>query len=289
MFSSCCSSEQASFLAAWFLFTGFAWLMWYRQTHHPAYQHNHHTTTSAKTRDTDAIHPPAPSTRRLAGSPVRQPASPPAHQRTALPYCRYHSILKPLKIFTVFLHEFGHATAAVLSCNKVTGIEVYSSEGGKKGGFMHACVFATHLSRPCTRVLRVQKSCDCTDDLLAHCPAHFSPRPTTRRTVPLSVDEYEMRAEVRGSRRLLGFLILGLRHPYCVCMVPKGTARGRHHPSCLPCGGAGADFGRHRREEGNTSVLATNTLESTQVPLAVTKLVTISPHATPPPRRRRTS
>ena len=39
-------------------------------------------------------------------------------------------ILKPLKIFTVFLHEFGHASAAVLSCNRVTGIEVYSSEGG---------------------------------------------------------------------------------------------------------------------------------------------------------------
>ena len=93
-------------------------------------------------------HPPAgPPARRPVSPPARQPTSPPAHQRTALPNCRYHSILKPLKIFTVFLHEFGHATAAVLSCNKVTGIEVYSSEGGKKGGFMHAYVFATVLTK----------------------------------------------------------------------------------------------------------------------------------------------
>ncbi|TMW64721.1 hypothetical protein Poli38472_011601 [Pythium oligandrum] len=40
------------------------------------------------------------------------------------------SILHPFKILTVFLHELGHATAAWLTCGKVTGMEVHPNEGG---------------------------------------------------------------------------------------------------------------------------------------------------------------
>ena len=37
----------------------------------------------------------------------------------------WHSaLLKPFKLFTVFLHEFSHAIAVWLTCNRVTGIEV---------------------------------------------------------------------------------------------------------------------------------------------------------------------
>ena len=39
-------------------------------------------------------------------------------------------MLKPLKLFTVFLHEWGHAMAVWMTCGKVTGIEVNSDEGG---------------------------------------------------------------------------------------------------------------------------------------------------------------
>lgn len=39
-------------------------------------------------------------------------------------------IFKPLKLFAVFLHEFSHATAATLCCQRVTGIEVAWNEGG---------------------------------------------------------------------------------------------------------------------------------------------------------------
>lgn len=39
-------------------------------------------------------------------------------------------LLLPLKLFTTFLHEFGHATAAWLTCSKVQGIEVHRDQGG---------------------------------------------------------------------------------------------------------------------------------------------------------------
>lgn len=39
-------------------------------------------------------------------------------------------VLVPLKLFAVFLHELGHATAVWLTCNKVDGIEVHADHGG---------------------------------------------------------------------------------------------------------------------------------------------------------------
>jgi len=39
-------------------------------------------------------------------------------------------LLLPLKLFTTFLHEFGHAGAAWLTCSKVHGIEVHRDQGG---------------------------------------------------------------------------------------------------------------------------------------------------------------
>jgi len=39
-------------------------------------------------------------------------------------------VLLPLKLFTVFLHELGHALAVWLTCNKVHGIEVHADQGG---------------------------------------------------------------------------------------------------------------------------------------------------------------
>ncbi|KEP65398.1 UNVERIFIED_CONTAM: hypothetical protein HHA_285670 [Hammondia hammondi] len=41
-----------------------------------------------------------------------------------------HSVLLPLKMLTVFFHEFGHATATWMTCGKVHGIEVHTNEGG---------------------------------------------------------------------------------------------------------------------------------------------------------------
>mmetsp|Transcript_11847 Transcript_11847/g.37048 ORF Transcript_11847/g.37048 Transcript_11847/m.37048 type:complete len:299 (+) Transcript_11847:57-953(+) len=38
--------------------------------------------------------------------------------------------LLPLKLFCTFLHEFGHATAAWLTCSRVQGIEVHGDQGG---------------------------------------------------------------------------------------------------------------------------------------------------------------
>mmetsp|Transcript_61341 Transcript_61341/g.115684 ORF Transcript_61341/g.115684 Transcript_61341/m.115684 type:complete len:379 (-) Transcript_61341:63-1199(-) len=38
--------------------------------------------------------------------------------------------LRPLKLFTVFLHELGHAVAVWVTCGKVTGIEVHADHGG---------------------------------------------------------------------------------------------------------------------------------------------------------------
>jgi len=43
----------------------------------------------------------------------------------------WHSrLLLPLKLFCTFLHELGHAIAAWLTCNRVTGIEVHADQGG---------------------------------------------------------------------------------------------------------------------------------------------------------------
>lgn len=39
-------------------------------------------------------------------------------------------LLKPFKLWTVFMHEFSHALAAWATCNTVTGIEVNADEGG---------------------------------------------------------------------------------------------------------------------------------------------------------------
>lgn len=39
-------------------------------------------------------------------------------------------MLLPLKLFCTFLHEFGHASAAWLTCSKVNGIEVHVNQGG---------------------------------------------------------------------------------------------------------------------------------------------------------------
>lgn len=38
--------------------------------------------------------------------------------------------LRPLKLFTVFLHELGHAVAVWLTCGSVHGIEVHADHGG---------------------------------------------------------------------------------------------------------------------------------------------------------------
>lgn len=43
----------------------------------------------------------------------------------------WHSrFLRPLKLFTVFLHELGHAVAVWVTCGKVHGIEVHADHGG---------------------------------------------------------------------------------------------------------------------------------------------------------------
>mmetsp|Transcript_9339 Transcript_9339/g.16886 ORF Transcript_9339/g.16886 Transcript_9339/m.16886 type:complete len:324 (-) Transcript_9339:177-1148(-) len=39
-------------------------------------------------------------------------------------------LLYPMKLFCTFLHEFGHATAAWLTCSRVEGIEVHADQGG---------------------------------------------------------------------------------------------------------------------------------------------------------------
>ncbi|PFH34844.1 hypothetical protein BESB_068770 [Besnoitia besnoiti] len=41
-----------------------------------------------------------------------------------------YNVLLPMKMLTVFFHEFGHATAAWLTCGRVHGIEVNKNEGG---------------------------------------------------------------------------------------------------------------------------------------------------------------
>ena len=42
----------------------------------------------------------------------------------------FSALLKPFRLWTTFMHEFSHACAAWLTCNKVTGIEVNDNEGG---------------------------------------------------------------------------------------------------------------------------------------------------------------
>lgn len=51
-------------------------------------------------------------------------------------------ILYPFKLLGVFVHEFGHASAAWLTCGKVKKIEVYNNEGG-----------VTHFSGGCRAII----------------------------------------------------------------------------------------------------------------------------------------
>ena len=39
-------------------------------------------------------------------------------------------IFKPMRLLSVFVHEFGHASACWCTGGKVSGIEVYNNEGG---------------------------------------------------------------------------------------------------------------------------------------------------------------
>jgi hypothetical protein len=43
---------------------------------------------------------------------------------------RRMSIVKPMRLIAVFLHEMSHAVACWLTCGRVMGIEVYNNEGG---------------------------------------------------------------------------------------------------------------------------------------------------------------
>lgn len=43
------------------------------------------------------------------------------------------TIMKPMRLFAVFVHEFGHASACWLTGGKVKKIEVYDNEGGITG------------------------------------------------------------------------------------------------------------------------------------------------------------
>mmetsp|Transcript_37995 Transcript_37995/g.62402 ORF Transcript_37995/g.62402 Transcript_37995/m.62402 type:complete len:244 (+) Transcript_37995:41-772(+) len=57
-------------------------------------------------------------------------------------------ILKPFKLITVFLHELGHATAALITCGKVRSIRVDENEGGlteTQGGSMICILPAGYL------------------------------------------------------------------------------------------------------------------------------------------------
>eukprot|EP00511_Aplanochytrium_stocchinoi_P007267 CAMPEP_0204823704 /NCGR_PEP_ID=MMETSP1346-20131115/1790_1 /ASSEMBLY_ACC=CAM_ASM_000771 /TAXON_ID=215587 /ORGANISM="Aplanochytrium stocchinoi, Strain GSBS06" /LENGTH=158 /DNA_ID=CAMNT_0051950471 /DNA_START=381 /DNA_END=854 /DNA_ORIENTATION=+ len=58
------------------------------------------------------------------------------------------AFLKPFKLITVFLHEFGHASAAVCTGGKVLGMEVNDDEGGvtkTQGGSMWCILPAGYL------------------------------------------------------------------------------------------------------------------------------------------------
>lgn len=58
------------------------------------------------------------------------------------------SALLPLKLLTVFLHEFGHASAAWMTCGKVDGIVVEKDQGGytiTRGGQMCCILPAGYL------------------------------------------------------------------------------------------------------------------------------------------------
>jgi len=58
--------------------------------------------------------------------------------------------LRPLKLFTVFLHELGHAVAVWLSCGKVHGIEVHADHGGLThwSHYPHRINCASHFVLP---------------------------------------------------------------------------------------------------------------------------------------------
>jgi hypothetical protein len=57
-------------------------------------------------------------------------------------------ILSPLKILAVFLHEFGHGSAAVLTCGKFVSITVNADETGLavfSPGYMPLCLFGGYV------------------------------------------------------------------------------------------------------------------------------------------------
>lgn len=57
-------------------------------------------------------------------------------------------MLKPLKLVVIALHESGHATACILTCGKVEGIEVNPDEGGvtkMRGGVQYCTLPAGYI------------------------------------------------------------------------------------------------------------------------------------------------
>ena len=69
------------------------------------------------------------------------------------------------------MHEFGHASAACLSCNKVTGIEVYGSEGGLCHFSSSNMKCAQRIVAPESRALRTEHAVVA---VLAHHAMHSS-------------------------------------------------------------------------------------------------------------------
>jgi hypothetical protein len=60
----------------------------------------------------------------------------------------YSRILMPLKLFTTFLHELGHAVAVWLTCNKVHSIEVHADQGGVTKWSTTRLRFSNHFVLP---------------------------------------------------------------------------------------------------------------------------------------------
>jgi len=57
-------------------------------------------------------------------------------------------IVKPMKLVSIFVHEFSHASAAWLTCGSVDKIEVYKNEGGVtnfRGGWRPAIIPAGYV------------------------------------------------------------------------------------------------------------------------------------------------
>lgn len=55
-------------------------------------------------------------------------------------------LLKPVRLLTVFLHEFGHASACWVTGGSVRKIEVYENEGGLTG-YVGGCRLIVSQSR----------------------------------------------------------------------------------------------------------------------------------------------